>query len=487
MKRKTGNRKYRLFIIGIAFFVGFAAYEAISQQAKSINRLYKYNVHDDYTYSFDNSAAAVFKVPIQGSRIQLPHTNGPWDTGFLKIQVQSDWIGRLKEPFIEIVSGGLTQRQYFERGASGFRYLNLSNFSPAHEEGGGTITLTGHHMDVKKQEADLYLFRNDPIGDENILVIAPHPDDAEIAAFGLYSQKNAYIVTITAGDAGVEYILRNRKYPDDASNAILKGKLRVWDSITTPFWGGVSPLHAVNLGYFNRMLEPMFENRSKDIPHKSIHTTDISVFRRYNISDLIQSKSQTSNWGNLVNDLVYILNKTRPKVIVTPHIYFDNHKDHKFSTIALFEAIRKSDWKNGKIYLYNNHHVLAEYYPFGPENTIVSLPPWFENSVSFRSIYSLRLSSDKQLEKLFSLDGQHDLRPVPKINNYGLRWLIGNVKYRFLDFNDFYIQHGDYSYFRRAIRANELFFVIDFLDIGPFETEYLKNFNRSKESTSNYN
>ena len=487
MKRIAGNRKYKFFFIGIAFFVGFSAYEVISQQTKSINRLYKYNVHHDYNYPFENSEALVFKVPILDNRMQLPHVNASWDTGFLKIRVKSNWIGILKEPSIEIASDGLTQRQYFERGADGFRYLNLSNVSPVQGVGGGTIIFTMHHLDVTKQEADLYLFRNDPIGDENILVIAPHPDDAEIAAFGLYSQNNAYIVTITAGDAGKGYILSKWNYPDDASNSILKGKLRVWDSITTPLWGGVSPLHAVNLGYFNRMLEPMYENRSKDIPHGTIRTTDISVFRRFNISDLIQNKSQTSNWGNLIDDLVFILNKTRPKVIVTPHLYLDSNIDHKFSTVALFEAIEKSNLKKGKIYLYNNHHVLSEYYPFGPAHSIMSLPPWFDNSVSFRSIYSLSLSSDKRLEKLFALDAQHDLRQVPKINDYDLRWLVGNIKYRFLDFYDYYILHGDYSYLRRAIRSNELFFVIDFADIDLFEKEYLKEVKQSKKSQHYYN
>ena len=39
-------------------------------------------------------------------------------------------------------------------------------------------------------------------------------------------------------------------------------------------------------------------------------------------------------------------------VIVTPHIYLDNHKDHQLSSIALFEAIRKSNWGKGKIYLF---------------------------------------------------------------------------------------------------------------------------------------
>ena len=475
-----GNRRSLYFIIGICFFLGFAAYAAISFQIESIDRLYKYDVHRDYTYSFDHSAAA-FKVPVHGNGVQLPHTNAPWDTGFLKIHVKSDWVGRLKEPFIEIASGGLTQRQYFERGASGTRYLNLSNFSKVQGADGGTITLTGHHLDVKEQEADLYLFRNDPIGDANILIIAPHPDDAEIAAFGLYSQKNAYIVTISAGDGGAEYILRNRKFEDSARNAALKGKLRVWDSITTPFWGGVSPLHAVNLGYFDGMLNAMYDNQSASIPHKWIHTTDISVFRRNNLSDLIQDKSKTSNWGNLVNDLVYIVNRTRPKVIVTPHIYLDNHKDHQLSTIALFEAIRKSNWSKGKIYLYNNHHILAEYYPFGPAHSIVSLPPWFDNSVPYRSIYSLGLSSDQQLEKLFALDAQHDLRQVPEVHDYDLRWLIRNVKHRLLDFYEFNIRRENFSSLRRAIRANELFFVIDSVDIEPFEKEYLQNFKRSDE------
>jgi LmbE family N-acetylglucosaminyl deacetylase len=487
MKSIIKNRRYRYFMAGIVFFLGFAAYEAISFQIGSIDRLYKYNVRSDYNYSLDHPDISVFKVPIDGNRVQLPHTDAPWDTGFLKIHVNSDWVGRLEEPFIEIVSDGLTQRQYLERGASGIRFLNLSNFSKVPEGGSGNITLTGHHIYWKKQEADLYLFRNDPIGDGNILIIAPHPDDAEIAAFGLYSNKNAYIVTVTAGDAGEKYILRKQKYPDDASNAILKGKLRVWDSITTPFWGGVTPLHAVNLGYFDGMLEEMFANRSEDIPHKSIHTTDISVFRRYNLSDLIQDTSKTSNWRSLVNDLVYIINKTRPKIIVTPHIYFDNHRDHQLSTIALYEAISKSNFKKGKIYLYDNHHVLAEYYPFGPAHSIVSLPPWFDNSVLFRSIYSLGLSPEKQLEKLFALDAQHDLRQVPKLDDHSLRGLIRDIKNKIMDYYEINIRHEDYSVFRRAIRSDELFFVIDVKDIEPFEEKYLKNFIRSKQTTYKYN
>ena len=220
------NRKYKYLILGAAFLIGFVAYEAISQQKKSINQLYEYNVHADYKYSFDEKKVAVYKSPIYGNRFQLPQTNTAWDTGFLKIRIESDWIGRLKEPFMEIASGDVTQRQYFERGASGVRYLNLSNFSTIRGGSGIVISLIGHHVDLRDQEADLYLFRNDPIGNDNVLIVAPHPDDAEIAAFGLYSQSRASIVTITAGDAGA-YILQKRKSTDKERNSIIKGKLRV--------------------------------------------------------------------------------------------------------------------------------------------------------------------------------------------------------------------------------------------------------------------
>ena len=38
-----------------------------------------------------------------------------------------------------------------------------------------------------------------------MLVIAPHPDDAEIAAYGLYTDTAATVATLTAGDASDRY------------------------------------------------------------------------------------------------------------------------------------------------------------------------------------------------------------------------------------------------------------------------------------------
>jgi hypothetical protein len=40
-------------------------------------------------------------------------------------------------------------------------------------------------------------------------------------------------------------------YSDTDLHYQVKGKLRVWDSITVPMLGGVIPEHAINLGYFD--------------------------------------------------------------------------------------------------------------------------------------------------------------------------------------------------------------------------------------------
>jgi len=381
----------------------------------------------------------------------------------------------LIDPNIEITGGGITERQYFERGASGVRYLNLSKFSGIEWGNGETIFLKGHHVVWKDQEVDLYLFRNDPIGKETVLIVEPHPDDAEIAAFGLYSINNTYIVTVTAGDAG--YIPKSR---DKIRESMLKGKLRVWDSITAPFLGGVSPYHVVNLGYFDGMLEEMYRRKPEDIYHKWLNTADVRVFRQYNLSDLVRNKSQMANWKNLVDDLEYILDRIKPGIIITPHIYLDRHKDHKISTIALFEAIRKSNLKKAKIYLYTNHHIYSEYYPFGPAHSAVSLPPWFEHSFQFRSIFSPGLSTDKQHEKMIALEAQHDLREEVAIYDYSLLWMIRNIKNSFLKYYNFNIIHGDSTYYRRAVRSNELFYVIDIADMHSFEREYLQDIQGQK-------
>ena len=51
---------------------------------------------------------------------------------------------------------------------------------------------------MRKEKTRLHLCRENVAADDRVLVVAPHPDDAEIAAFGLYADTRATVVTLTA-------------------------------------------------------------------------------------------------------------------------------------------------------------------------------------------------------------------------------------------------------------------------------------------------
>jgi hypothetical protein len=68
------------------------------------------------------------------------------------------------------------------------------------------------------------------------MVIAPHADDAELAA-GLQPGREPWIVTLTAGEIEAEHY--QQMGLDKVEAARLKGRLRAWDSIAVPRWAGV--------------------------------------------------------------------------------------------------------------------------------------------------------------------------------------------------------------------------------------------------------
>ena len=115
--------------------------------------------------------------------------------------------------------------------------------------------------------------------------------------------------------------------------------------------------------------------------------------------------------------------------------------------------------REGSLYLYSNHFVLNEHYPYGKSGGTISLPPHFGNAIYFDSIYSHPLSLDKQKDKVFALEAMNDLR-------LDTEWRFLNgvieiaVKKSFKK-----ILGTESSYFNRAVRSNELFFVVKMNDI----------------------
>jgi hypothetical protein len=285
-------------------------------------------------------------------------------------------------------------------------------------------------------------------------VIAPHPDDAEIASYGLYSSnENSYIVTVTAGEAGLNKY--DEIFDDEVHHFLKKGKLRTWNSLTVPQLGGIPHEQTLNLGYFDGTLAAMFEDPSTPISGLYTRTKDINTFRKQNVSSIVDGLNGGPDWNSLVGNLQYLLEVIKPDVIVTPHPAMDRHKDHKYSTVALIEAITKAGLQEGQLYLYTNHFVLNEYYPYGKTGAAMSLPPNFGHEWYFDSVYSHPLSVENQNDKILALEAMHDLR-------LDTEWLFTDSSFKMaFDNMERDLLGDENSYYKRAVRSNELFFVTE--------------------------
>jgi len=444
----SNKKKYLLLIISllIVLSIGIAGYMVIRPSL-----IYPYDVKRDYVYNFHQSDAEKEDFILKGHRVAVPAVDKSISAAFLKLSINTTFMGAYLQPSVTASTGKDAVVQYFEHGAEGVRYLNVSSLLSDKEN---IIDLKGRHVQIEDQSVQLILFRNKGTENARILVLAPHPDDAEIAAYGLYSSnKDSFIVTITAGDGGPKNY--NELYWNNEQHYLKKGELRTWNSIVVPLLGGISPENVLNLGFFDWTLKAMFEEGSAEVKAHRTNISDIDTYRRLNISSLAEGLHGKSDWPSLVSNLVYIMDKVAPDIIVAPFPALDIHPDHKYSTIALIEAIRKTGRKDGQLYLYTNHLVLNEMYPYGETGGVVSLPPSFTDAGYPVTVYSHPLSSNRQKEKILALDAMNDLRPDTEWRFYKgiVKMAMSKAKSDFLG--------EDISYFRRAVRNNELFFVID--------------------------
>lgn len=186
-----------------------------------------YRPTDDYQYVFPPQTARQ-AVSLEGGVVGLSEPLAQGETLVLELEVKSSWLGRWLDPYVEVGD----DRQDLGR-ASGRRFLNLSGQVDALAQ--GTLTLRGRYC-VPAATGVLWVMANPDYSRQRVMVIAPHADDAELAAFGLYSRcEDVSIVTLTQGEIEAEDF--QRLGLDQAAAARLKGRLRSWDSLVIPLWG----------------------------------------------------------------------------------------------------------------------------------------------------------------------------------------------------------------------------------------------------------
>ena len=412
-------------------------------------------------YEFSESDSCHHQViAISDGKFALESAPKKWDTLLLKLTIEKAFWSKWLMPRVVIIADGKAKVQYLVPGSGETQYINLSPIiSDGHRP--DYIQLFCNYRRIPDQYSELLYFKS--IGENpRILVVAPHPDDAEIAAFGLYSKfQNSILVHITPGNSHSD---RYSFLRGDLTSCQLLGEIRTFDSVVASLWAEHVP-DVFNLGYPDSILKEMYEfcNDTK-INELNINLNDVNKYRTYCRSAKNVAPIASVRWRELVNDLVTLINDYSPTIIVTPHPMMDLHPDHQYATVALVDALKKCQL-NTDIFFYTNHAISSEEIPYGPAGSIHSLVPWDNEQFVFKSIYSQTLSDTDIQRKFMSLYSMSELRNIDCERNKFLD--RGNIKKRIRGYirkcinsvkelNSIF--RFDESYFRRGLMKNEIFY-----------------------------
>lgn len=409
-----------------------------------------YNPRADYAYRF--AAAEVWPMRLIGGRLvfagaapsALPALPVAGENLSLlaRVSLQSGWLGRLFDPTVR--TGDVCQT--FERGARGVRYLNLSGLEAPLLA--GELGVVGRFCRLAPT-VEVLAFRQPAVSGKELLVIAPHADDAEIAAFGLYRQTSRCgIVTVSQGEVEAGSYERFGLAAADAAR--LKGRLRAWESRAVPQWGGVAPERCLQLGYPCLQLAAMQQAPAQGFASLVCGDADTRPLRRGNALALPGDVDGVASWRNLVADLAAVIERWQPQVIALPHPEIDPHPDHRASAQALLAALAASAWQPETLLFYANHLANHDAWPLGGAGGAAPLPPLFHD-LPAAAIYCQPLDATAQIDKALALRMAHDLqtplRRKERLRRGVQRLLLGR---RWPD------PAGD-EFFRKAVRCQEIF------------------------------
>jgi hypothetical protein len=127
-------------------------------------------------------------------------------------------------------------------------------------------------------------------------------------------------------------------------------------------------------------------------------------------------------------------------------------------------------WHGNPVFLLYTNHTDSNHYPYGPAGTAVSLPP-SDRHLSMQKIYSHPTAHALQIRKLFALESMHDLRLSPDEQKTCSSLIAHRPDYPRMPEDD---------YFRRAPRANELFYVFDKTGVHAVIQAFLAQYNAAQ-------
>ncbi len=415
-----------------------------------------YNPKRDFDTGISSGGAIVLPIKLERNGFEMPKLPDDAVSACLSVRLKASSSGTIFDPFVEIVAGNFRDCQFFARGVLGRRHLNLSRLLHSGVKEGDRIILRCHRLSIVDRETEMVVCRETIGREDRVLVVAPHPDDAELAAFGLYTDTDATIVTLTAGDASTNFHGRNGSIKLNRSQC---ARLRVKDSIEVPQWAGLPRAKIINLCYPDSHLNSMRETPLKDFSGNGADPFDFQGLRQLNSSGLLRDGANCS-WDSLIKDLAFVIDQVKPTIIVSPDPWNDPHPDHLATTVVVCDALRSLRRAEGRFFLTNVHSRWSELYPLGPAGAGVPLPYRNHNGgPESCGFYSHALTAERQTEKYLALEAMHDIRELTVCPPYSFDYLW----HRFRTVAGSLV-HGlgtpPTSLLRRAVRPDEIFQVM---------------------------
>jgi LmbE family N-acetylglucosaminyl deacetylase len=426
--------------------LGALATRALPRRGARYHAYHGNRLDEDQTYTLPASAQ---RVPAQlGAHVEVPSAG----VVLLSARVRSRGLGGVRDPWLELAAGEVSARCYVERGVAARRYLHVSALS------GRSATLSTADLSVEPEGAEWLCFPGRELRTP-VLVVAPHPDDAELAAFGLYAGRDAWVVTACAGELGTHDY--GGLFSPDADGAALRGRLRVAESLSAPVAGGVPRGRIANLGYFDGSLAAMYRDQGAEARSLALQGAGLGQFRAAGEAGVLPARD-TATWAGLVADLVHVLRLSGARTVAFPHPQLDHHPDHAALGMAVLEALERAERTDALLLAYAVHGPGggsgASIHPVGRRDGSVSLPPGKFDQLLFDDLVSVPLDAATLRKKALALDTYRDLKdeegPLPA-EALGLRLKRGaREMYRAL-------MVYDLGLVRRFLRPNELFYVLD--------------------------
>lgn len=206
---------------------------------------------------------------------------------------------------------------------------------------------------------------------DRVLIVAPHIDDEAIGAAGyafdaVANGAEVYVVFLTAGDCNrFSARIMHKTLEPTAANYLSVGRTRIAEAHQAMKMLGVPDDHYFVLGYPDRGLKPLLEDRRATIRARGTKEHAVPY-------EDAMSPGSVYRFDSVMNDIERVISIAQPTTVIAP-VAFDEHPDHAAAAVFTELALEEMHLDPHRLgYLVHSGHIATKLVRM-PERAL--LPP----------------------------------------------------------------------------------------------------------------